>query len=134
MLSESAFRRKYSCVQGNGQSFPFLNALSDKMLCCSAIWGWSLYLGFVMLIECWISWKSSQNITHNTKNSYLGNIFKNPSKHREIAKRCPEYISSVVELSSCSYQKIFFSFSFSYWVVKVGFFYHKLIIVRIRFL
>ena len=27
------------------------------------------------------------------------------SKHRKISKRCPEYISSVVEVSSCFYQK-----------------------------
>ena len=32
------------------------------------------------------------------------------NKHREIAKRCPEYILSVVEVSSCSYQKTVLSF------------------------
>ena len=31
-------------------------------------------------------------------------------KHRKIAKRCPEYISSDVEVSSCSYQKTVLSF------------------------
>ena len=31
-------------------------------------------------------------------------------KHREIAKRCPEYISSVVKVSSCSYLKTLLKF------------------------
>ena len=31
-------------------------------------------------------------------------------KHSEIAKRCPEYISSVVEVSHCYYQKTVLSF------------------------
>ena len=34
-------------------------------------------------------------------------------KPRKITKRCPEYISSVVEVSSCSYQKTVYGFSSS---------------------
>ena len=38
------------------------------------------------------------------------NYYKINRKHCEIARGCPEYISSVVEVSSSSYQKTFFMF------------------------
>ena len=43
--------------------------------------------------------------------SFERNIIANTGnlkKHRKIAKGCPEYISSVVKVSSCSYQNTFF--------------------------
>ena len=40
------------------------------------------------------------------------------SKHRKISKCCPEYISSVVEVSSCFYQKNVSCFARN-WVVRI---------------
>ena len=38
--------------------------------------------------------------------AYCGTqLYLRRKKHSEIAKRCPEYISAVVKVSSCSYQK-----------------------------
>ena len=53
----------------------------------------------------------------------------NFTKHREIAKRWPEYISSVVEVSSYSYQKTFLGFVkfefLSFVTISVLSFYHN---------
>ena len=43
-------------------------------------------------------------------------------KHSKIAKRCPEYISSVVEVLSCSYPKAVLSLV-SNWVVRIWVFF-----------
>ena len=42
-------------------------------------------------------------------------------KHCEIAKRCSEYTSSVVKVSSCSYQKTVLSLV-RIWIVRIRFF------------
>ena len=53
-----------------------------------------------------------------SKNNWDLKIGKAKLKHCEIAKRCPEYISSVVKVSSCSYQKTVSSF-FRTWVLRI---------------
>ena len=40
------------------------------------------------------------------------------SKHCEISNSCPEYISMVVEVSSCSFQKTVLSFA-RIWIVRI---------------
>ena len=54
--------------------------------------------------------RKDMNKTSQKTDSFRITSLKRRQKHHKIAKGCPEYISSDVEVSSCSHQKNFESY------------------------